>query len=101
MAIEVTQVFTRPSADVPWFIDTLPESHLQYIRENYVATGKLTGTTTRPDELTLTQTFSFTTPENQEEFLTDPYMAEKALQRTVYNTQNDIVIVDESFNINA
>lgn len=96
MAIEVTQIFTRPSVDIPWFIDTLPESHIEYIRENYVNTGKLTGLTTRPDDLLLVQTFSFTTPEFQEEFKTDSYMAEKLVQRNLYNEQNGILLLDSS-----
>jgi hypothetical protein len=93
MTSEFTQVLTRPSADVPWFIDTLPESHLNYIRDNYVATGKLTGSTTRLDDLTLMQTFIFTTLADQEEFLNDPYIAEKAIQRTAYNEANGIIQV--------
>jgi hypothetical protein len=91
MTQEFTQIVTRPSAAVPWFIDTLPESHLNYIRENYVATGKLTGSTTRLDDLTLMQTFIFTTLADQEEFLNDPYIAEKAIQRTAYNEANGII----------
>jgi hypothetical protein len=71
MAIEITQIFIKLSADVPWFIDTLPASHIEYIRENYVATGKLTGSTTRVDDLTLKQTFTFTTLDDQEEFIND------------------------------
>jgi hypothetical protein len=92
MPQELTQIFTRPSADVPWFIDTLPESHIEYIRENYIATGKLTGSTTRVDDLTLMQSFIFTTLADQEEFITDPYMAEKALQRAVHNDENGIIL---------
>ena len=99
MAIEITQIFIKLSADVPWFIDTLPASHIEYIRENYVATGKLTGSTTRVDDLTLKQTFTFTTLEDQEEFITDSYMAEKAVQRTAYNDENQIYLVDESVDI--
>jgi hypothetical protein len=96
MAIEITQLFTRPNADVMWFIDTLPESHIEYIRENYVATGKLTGSTTRVDDLTLMQTFIFTTVDDQEEFITDPYMAEKASQRAIYNDENGILLIGDS-----
>ena len=99
MAIEITQIFIKLSADVPWFIDTLPASHIEYIRENYVATGKLTGSTTRVDDLTLKQTFTFTTVDDQEEFITDSYMAEKVSQRTVYNSENQIYLVDESVDI--
>ena len=93
MAIEITQIFAKPSADVPWFIDTLPASHIEYIRENYVATGKLTGSTTRVDDLTLKQTFTFTTLDDQEEFINDSYMAEKVSQRAVYNDENGISLL--------
>ena len=96
MVLEITQIFIRLSADVPWFIDTLPASHLQYIREKYVATGKLTGATTRVDDLTLKQTFIFTTIEDREEFMSDPYMKEKALQRSVYNDENQIFLINDS-----
>ena len=96
MAIEITQIFVKPSADVPWFIDTLPASHIEYIRENYVATGKLTGSTTRVDDLTLKQTFIFTTLDDQAEFMADSYMAEKAVQRTAYNDENQIYLIDDS-----
>jgi hypothetical protein len=98
MAIEVTQIFIKLSADVPWFIDTLPASHLEYIREKYVATGKLTGSTTRVDDLTLKQTFTFTTLDDQEEFINDSYMAEKVSQRAVYNDENQIYLIDDSLN---
>ena len=96
MVLEITQIFIRLSADVPWFIDTLPASHLEYIREKYVATGKLTGATTRVDDLTLKQTFIFTTIEDREEFMSDPYMKEKALQRSVYNDENQIFLINDS-----
>jgi hypothetical protein len=96
MVLEITQIFIRLSADVPWFIDTLPASHLAYIREKYVATGKLTGATTRVDDLTLKQTFIFTTLEDREEFMSDPYMTEKALQRAVYNDENQIFLIEDS-----
>ena len=99
MAIEITQIFIKLSADVPWFIDTLPASHIEYIRENYVATGKLTGSTIRVDDLTLKQTFTFTTLDDREEFINDSYMAEKAVQRTAYNDENQIYLVDESVDI--
>ena len=99
MAIEITQIFTKLSADVPWFIDTLPASHIEYIRENYVATGKLTGSTTRVDDLTLKQTFTFTTLGDQEEFINDSYMAEKVSQRAAYNIENQIYLIDESVDI--
>ena len=98
MALEITQIFVKLSADVPWFIDTLPASHIEYIREKYVATGKLTGSTTRVDDLTLKQTFIFTTLEDQEEFINDPYMQEKASQRAVYNDENQIYLIDDSLN---
>lgn len=93
MAIEITQIFIKPSADVPWFIDTLPASHIEYIRENYVATGKLSGSTTRVDDLTLIQTFIFTTLDDQAAFIADPYMAEKVLQRAIYNEENGISLL--------
>ena len=99
MAIEITQIFVKPSADIPWFIDTLPTSHIEYIRENYVATGKLKGSTTRVDDLTLKQTFIFTTLDDQSEFMSDSYMAEKAVQRTAYNDENQIYLIDESVDI--
>ena len=99
MALNITQIFIKLSADVPWFIDTLPASHIEYIREKYVATGKLTGSTTRVDDLTLKQTFIFTTLEDQEEFINDPYMKEKASQRAVYNDENQIYLINDSLDV--
>lgn len=91
MSVDVTSVFIRPSTDIPWWIDTLPPSHIEYIRTNYVQTGKLSGNTEQStDGLMLIQNFSFTSEESLQEFASDPYLSDMVAKREIYNQSNGI-----------
>lgn len=91
MSVDVTSIFIRPNTNVPWWIDTLPPSHIEYIRTNYVHTGKLSGNTEEGMEgLMLTQNFHFTSQETLLEFMQDEYLSEMVRQREVYNDANGI-----------
>jgi len=92
MALEIVQIFVRPNIETPWFQDTLPETHFDYIRTTY--SGKVQGVIERmADELMLTVTFTFTDEAAQLEFISDPYLLERVSQRDAYNTEHGIMQV--------
>lgn len=89
MLIEITQIFTRNSIDIPWFQDTLPESHYEYIRTTYA--GKVQGKReTLADGLMLSINFSFVDADAQHEFMADTYLTDMVAKRDLYNLEHDI-----------
>jgi len=95
MPIELIQVFIRPNIETPWFHDTWPPSHMEYIQTNYKDTGKYTGQRTiSEDGLTLIVTHTFTDSDALTEFTEqDEYLAEMKQNRDQYNLANDIISI--------
>ena len=92
MERQYTQVFIRPSTDVPWFNDTWPPSHMEYVQTNYKDTGKLTGSkTVSEDGLTMTTVHTFTDEVAEAEWMSDVYLQTMLQQRQEYNAINDII----------
>ncbi len=88
-SLEVTQFFMRPSLDVPWFQDTLPESHYEYIRTKY--SGKVKGVIEQiADGTVLSISFTFSDLEARQEFIEDEYLKERVAQRDLYNKEHNI-----------
>jgi hypothetical protein len=93
MPIEITLVFIRPSAAVPWFHETWPPSHAEYIKTHYKDTGKFEGSSEQIGETTLINTFRFASPEAMEEFISDPYLVSMKEARDIYNRTNNIELL--------
>jgi hypothetical protein len=92
MSIEITQVFARTNTSIPWFTDTLPESHFEYYRTNYISTGKMQGSRVEsPDGLMLTVSFVLVDEAAFEEFISDSYLSGKVRERNLYNEEHGIV----------
>lgn len=91
MSLEITQAFVRPSIDTPWFIETLPQSHWDYVRTTYVDTGKMKVTKEEiSDGLMLYVTFSFPDFDAQVEFVSDQYLDGIVAKRELYNQEHGI-----------
>lgn len=91
MPIEIVQLFVRPSVDVPWFHETWPESHMNYLQTHYKDTGKFQGKREiLEDGLTMVNTYIFTDASAEIEFMSDPYLAEMVEKRNAYNEANNI-----------
>jgi hypothetical protein len=95
MPIEFTQIFVRPSVDVPWIYESwTPEfraEHAEYINTKYGVTGKRTGSfEVSENGLMLTQHHSFASAEAHAEFSADPYIQEMLAKRNEYNEANNI-----------
>jgi hypothetical protein len=88
--IQIFQLFVRPSLDVPWFQDTLPEAHYDYIRTTYA--GKVKGVIEEStDGLMLTISFTFTDAYSQLEFVNDSYLQGRLAERDAYNLEHGIL----------
>jgi hypothetical protein len=91
MPIELTQIFVRADINTPWFHETFPQSHIDYVNTTYRDTGKRTGSfEVSEDGLMLTQLHSFSSEEAHAEFTTDPYLIGMLAQRNAYNEANNI-----------
>lgn len=91
MSLEITQAFVRPTLETPWFVDTLPESHWDYFRTNYINTGKIQVTKEEiSDGMILYVTFSFPDFDAQLEFVNDKYFEGIVAKRDLYNQENRI-----------
>lgn len=91
MSIEVIQLFSKTNAETPWFHDTWPPSHLEYIQTTYKDTGKYSGSREiSEDGLMLIVTHTFTDENAQVEFITDEYLAGMVVQRDQHNSSNNI-----------
>jgi hypothetical protein len=91
MSIEVVQIFTRPTVETPWFHDTWPASHLEYIQKTFKDTGKYSGSREiSEDGRILTVTHTFADEVAQLEFISDEYLASMAANRDQYNANNNI-----------
>lgn len=89
MSLEVTQFFMRPSLDTPWYQDTLPPEHFDYIRTTYA--GKVQGKMEEIAEGTvLSVTFTFASIEARQEFMSDEYLKGAVARRDVYNKEHNI-----------
>ncbi len=91
MSIEAIQIFIRPNTETPWFHETWPAGHMEYIQTTYKDTGKYAGRRElSDDELMLTVVHTFTDEDTQFEFMTDAYLAGMVANRDAYNTSNNI-----------
>jgi hypothetical protein len=91
MEIQFSQVFVRTDINTPWFHETFPQSHIDYVNTTYRDTGKRTGSfEVSEDGLMLTQIHIFSSEEARAEFATDPYLVGMLAQRTAYNEANNI-----------
>lgn len=94
MSIEVVQIFTRPTVETPWFHDTWPASHLEYIQKTFKDTGKYSGSREiSEDGRILTVTHIFADEDAQFEFMTDEYLADMVVKRDQHNSSNNITQV--------
>jgi hypothetical protein len=92
MSLEMIQVYVRPGLDVPWFLDTVPKSHGEYLRKTYIDIGKLKVTKEESEDgMMLTVTFNFTDQDHLHEFIVDPYLSEVVFKKELYNEKNGIV----------
>lgn len=93
--ITISQTFMRPSLDIAWYQDSLPASHKEYFKTNYLDQGKMVATREElSDGLILSVSFSFTDTDAYQEFMADPYFLEKASGRDQYNIENGIVRIE-------
>jgi len=91
MPIEIFQLFIRPNLETPWFHETWPESHINYVQTHYKDTGKLQGKREiLEDGLKMVSTYIFTDAAAELEFMSDPYLAEMAIKRNEYNAAHNI-----------
>ena len=91
MPIEFIQVFVRPNIETPWFHDTWPAGHMEYIQTTYKDTSKYTGNREiSSDELVLTVTHIFTDEPAHIEFVSDAYLATMVANRDAHNKSNSI-----------
>ena len=90
MPIEITLYFIRPSLDIPWFTDTLPSSHFDYIRSTYAnkVQGKI-----ETDSDGMIQIIPFTCVDDAalQEFINDEYLQGMIVKRDAYNLANGII----------
>lgn len=93
MPIEITLTLVRPSTDVPWFTDTLPSSHFDYIRSTYA--GKVQGKIEiEADGLLQIITFNCVDDDALQEFMNDEYLAGMIIQRDTYNAEHGIFLLN-------
>lgn len=84
-------IFTRPSADVPWFWDQLPPTHKQYLDDNFRSTGKFRSESERSeDNLTISISYFFNSEQSVNDFVTDEYLSGMVQQRDQYNLEHGI-----------
>lgn len=89
--------FIRPSIETPWFHDTWPPSHMEYINalfkdEGSEYYGRYKGSRVEsPDKLTLITTYTFDDEAVFLKFTTDPYLVQMNENREAYNLAHDIV----------
>jgi hypothetical protein len=95
MPIKLTQTFVRMNVNTPWFPDTLPASHAEYIKTKYKDTGKLTSSgVTSEDGKRYDIVFIFRDDEARLEFFEDAYLQSRLAERNEYNLLNFIDQVD-------
>lgn len=91
MPIEIVQIFSKPTLETPWFHDTWPDGHMEYIQAVYKDTGKYTGSgEISSDGLMLIVTHTFTDETAHFEFMTDTYLTSMLAKRDEHNASNGI-----------
>lgn len=84
-------IFTRPSLDIPWFWETLPESHREYINEKYRQPGIFRSEIElSEDGLTVANSGFFINKESADLWAQDTYLIQKSVERNDYNIKNGI-----------
>ncbi len=95
MPIKITQTFARADTNIPWFTETLPPSHNEYIKTNYKDTGKLTSAVTlSEDGRRYDVEFIIANEMARLEFFEDPYLQSRLAERNEYNLLHFIDQVD-------
>lgn len=91
--------YTRPSTDVPWHSQALPELNAEYLYhklEHYFYTDKLSNTWTfSEDQLTLSGPWIWVSQEALDEYLADPVVIAYRAAIAEYNNNVGIIKTTE------
>lgn len=91
MPVEIIQVFSKPSLEIPWFHEIWEPSHMDYITTKYKDTGKYRGNREiLEDGLTLIITHTFIDNDALNEWKADPYLTTMKENRDAHNLANGI-----------
>jgi hypothetical protein len=91
MEIKFSQVFVRPTVDIPWYQETLSEEHKQYMTDTYTNTGKRVGSVEiSEDGMMMTITHQFRDQDALYQFSVDPIITQMKENRDAYNTEHNI-----------
>ncbi len=91
--MKFTRTYTRPSTDIPFHIDSRPQSVSDFYRTDYVEPGYLTEEITYSDDgliMTIVQNW-VDNPELIMGWMNHPITVEWFRQRDQYNDQNGII----------